>query len=462
MKRSLIALSMVSALACAQTLGQANVFRFKPGDGLKVVVLGFSEYQGDYVVLSDGTVSGIGFGNLKLEGLTISQAQDQITTRMKRYVRDPKVSIVITQERQQAVFVVRGDGDASASTSGGGGYPFQPNLELRQVIAMSKMPSPLDMFETRIYRQGKQVATVDLAKLMKGDGAQWNGPMQPGDLVTIMPVPLVRVWVLGLVRSPGEKRIRSGADIFQAIASAGEITAEPSVFDEIEITVRRGPENYTFAPRRDFGNNEFMLQDGDTVVVQPPQRLKVSVSGYVAKPGDFGVREGTTLPQLVGATAGGVTQDGTGEGVLIFRNGEVLVGNANPSPTEPGMPILNGDSVYVLRNERGFYVMGKVIKPGLVPMIDGKNYRLIDAIGASGGLDPSGSLHRVTLMTNEGGKLVAKEYHLDKFVKDGDLSQNPALKDDDVVFVGTPKGITLQGVSQALSGALVVESLLRR
>ncbi|MCC7103463.1 MAG: SLBB domain-containing protein [Fimbriimonadaceae bacterium] len=452
----LITLGLLFAAQATQTT--STPFRLKPGDEIRVVVLGYSEYVSNYIVLSDGTISGIGFGQVKAAGKTVSQLQDEVAQRLTAYIRNPKVAIVVTNERKESVFVVRGDGDASTSPTSGG-FPFQPGMELRQLVALSKMPTPLDLFETRVYRGGKVFKTVHLDQLMKGEANQWNGPMEPGDLVTIMPVPMVRVWVLGLVGSPGEKRVRQGSDLYQAIASAGAVTASPDQFDEIEVMVRRGPEVLTFAPKQDFGRTPFILENGDTVIVQPPTLLKVSVGGFVAKPGDFEVKPGTTLSQAVSATAGGATEDGTLKGVYIFRGSQVFVSDA--LPTAGQFLLMNGDSVFVLRNQRVFTVLGEVQKPGVVKMQDDREYRLADALASASGLLEKGSLRRVYHLKPEGGKFVAKQFNLDEFLKDGKIEANPIVSPGDVVLFGQPKGVTLNNISQALNGVLVLQNLFR-
>ncbi|MBL8059157.1 MAG: SLBB domain-containing protein [Chthonomonas sp.] len=454
----LVALGLVLLANQSQSPTTPAPFRLKPGDEIRVVVLGYSEFVSNYIVLSDGTISGIGFGQVKAAGKTVPQLQSEVTDRLTAYIRNPKVAIVVTNERKESVFVVRGDGDSSTSPTSGG-FPFQPGMELRQLVAMSKMPTPLDLYETRVYRSGKVLQSVNLDQLMKGDQTQWNGPMEPGDLVTIMPVQMVRVWVLGMVGAPGEKRIRQGSDLYHAIATAGAIMASPEQFADVEVMVRRGPDVISFAPKQDFGRAPFVLENGDTVIVQPPTLLRVSVGGFVNRPGDFEVKPGTSLSQVIGATAGGPTEDGTLKGVYVFRGSQVYVSDA--LPTSGSFPLMSGDSVFVLRNERVFTVLGEVQKPGTIKMQDNKEYRLVDALAMGSGLAEKGSLRRIFVLKPEGGKFVAKQFNLDEFLKDGNLDANPVIAPGDVVLFGQPKGFTLSNISQALNGVLVLQNLFR-
>ena len=95
-------------------------------------------------------------------------------------------------------------------------------------------------------------------------------------------------------------------------------------------------------------------------------------------------------------------------------------------------------------------------------MNDTREYRLSDAVSEAGGMATGGTLTRVTLgRPGEDGKLVMKTYRLDKFIKGGDVSNNPVVAPNDVVYVDTSKGITLSTLGNILSSALLLNSLRR-
>jgi polysaccharide biosynthesis/export protein len=59
-----------------------------------------------------------------------------------------------------------------------------------------------------------------------------------------------------------------------------------------------------------------LLQDSDTIIVPPAER--VYVSGYVKTPGSYVIRPGMTVAQAI-AEAGGVTERGSTRGIKIVR-----------------------------------------------------------------------------------------------------------------------------------------------
>jgi protein involved in polysaccharide export with SLBB domain len=106
--------------------------------------------------------------------------------------------------------------------------------------------------------------------------------------------------------------------------------------------------------------------------------LRVSVSGEVARPQVMAIPPGTTLSEAV-ARAGGTTQNGKRNGVLVFRNSagrsEPLVLDLNqPERGVAASPVRSGDQILVERKKSFFRdlliptlgVMGSVASIGIL------------------------------------------------------------------------------------------------
>ena len=196
------------------------------------------------------------------------------------------------------------------------------------------------------------------------------------------------------------------------------------------------------------------LEDGDTVSVRPPNLVRVTLTGLAREPGERRFRGGTTLATAVGAAGGAApasTLNGTTEaagslkGVILFHNGLASFHDLSPSaqgPQEGTTPVLSdGDVIYIPRNEKRLYVFGSVARPGSVAMEDNRTYRLADAVAQGGGVTTGGALTRVSLARpGADGRLVAKTYRLDRFIRSGDEAENPILQPNDVVYVDTTRG----------------------
>jgi protein involved in polysaccharide export with SLBB domain len=123
----------------------------------------------------------------------------------------------------------------------------------------------------------------------------------------------------------------------------------------------------------------------------------------------------------------------------------------------------SGDLVYVNRNERAFTVLGQVARPGRFLFKDGETVRVTDALAAAGGLAGRGTMRRVYLARpDESGKTVVTQFHLDDYLKFGKLEANPEVLPGDYLLFGQPKGITLGGVMQLISGGVLLDSLVRQ
>lgn len=78
-------------------------------------------------------------------------------------------------------------------------------------------------------------------------------------------------------------------------------------------------------------------------------------------------------------------------------------------------------------------VVGSVLTPSGVPYREG--IRVLDAIMSSGGLDQFAAGNRATIVRAVGGRPVECRVKLDDLIKDGDISQNIALRPGDVVII---------------------------
>jgi len=82
-------------------------------------------------------------------------------------------------------------------------------------------------------------------------------------------------------------------------------------------------------------------------------------------------------------------------------------------------------------------VQGHVGAPGVVVLPS--NSRLQGAVFKAGNILPGAIAKSVTLIRNEKGTVTTTTYNLELFVLNGDLGQNPILKDNDIVIVtGNP------------------------
>jgi len=445
---SRLAFALLIALIASLVGAQRTPLKLKVGDRISVAVFGVQGYDGEYGVLSDGSVTGTGFGRLVLEGKTLDEATNAITARFRRFMKNPRVTVLITSEQPLLVYVSGTKGGAGAASL------YRTGLDLRQILSTVELPDEADRLDARVFRSGSLVKTVNVARAMAASSE--NFLLQPGDVVTILPSDFVRVWVTGLVAKPGQVKLPADADVYQAIAEAGGYAIDVTRLSEAEILVRRGP-NTLRLPGRPSGDRT-KLEPGDTIAVQLPPLVRVIVGGEVKAPGTVSLRTENNILQAL-TLAGGVTPEGSPSSVLLIRSGEVRTVQAKPDSEA----LQDGDQLFVQRNERTILAIGEVQRAGILPLQEGKTYRLADAVALAGGASERGSLYRVYHgRPGKDGRMQVTLIHLDRFLKDGDVSANPEVLPGDVVLVGTPKGLTMEGAQQAIGSALMLFNVLRR
>ncbi len=423
--------------------------RLKPGDTVTVT----TPYGGEMTVQSDGAVYGKGF-RVVLEGKTLQEAQSELRRAMRPFVPSDDVYVTIKDLRTEVVYVVGLGG-------GKGPVALAPDMTLRQLLSSSELGTDADRVDAQLYRSGQKIASVNVSSLLAGAGDQ---PLEPNDVVTLSPAPFSRVWVLGQVQAPGELKLPSGSDVYKAIAAAGGFRTNGSEWDttqsdEVRVSVRRGPQSREFPLRPGANYSPYLLEPGDTVSVMALEARRVTVLGEVASPGEFVLRGSQTLLAAI-AAAGGPNAEGTMSSLMVMRKGELFQLDAT-DPKRGEFAMESGDLVYVNRNERAFTVLGQVARPGKFLFNDGEKLRVTDALAKAGGLDGKGTMRRVYIARpEENGKTQVTMVHLDDYLKSGDISANPEVLPGDYLLFGQPKGITLTGVIQAISGGMLLNSLI--
>ena len=449
MFRSLF-LCVLCVLTC---VGFGQDTQIKPGDVLTVVTAGQPQYSGDFTVSSDGSIVIQVFGKFQVGGKLVREVQSSIQRKAREYVRDANVSVILKLELPLFVYLV-------SERVQDGAVPWTPGLDLRQMVAKHSDLMPLDTYEAKLYRRGKTWRTVDLVKLIREADESENTTLEPGDVLTLLPSASKAVWVVGSVLRPGQVRVREGEGAAQAIALAGGQTPTTFTSTEIKVTLRRGNDNFRKTLAEVLQSPSWKLEPGDTIAVELPHLISVTVGGSVVSPGEVKVREGAFLVPAIEA-AGGLKPTGTLERTMIFRRSESLVVDARAltqGGNDVGVRLQDGDFVYVQENRREYHVLGYVARPGPKLIPDSHNIRLADALAASEGLRQNGTYRRVVLMrADESGKHVALRFDLDKYIKDGDSSQNPQVMPGDIVFFDQAQGTALSDILRIVPSLLLLD-----
>jgi polysaccharide export outer membrane protein len=202
------------------------------GDELNVIVYGEKDLTQTVTVLPSGTISFPLVGEIKLGGLTPTQAAGTLATSLKKFVRDPQVSVVVAKEGPLEVLVL-------GNVLKPGKYELPSRSRLTDAIASAGGLGVTDgnFPDARMANARGDVQQISLQKLLHDGDTSQNLPLAD-EMTVYVPSPLtLQVQVLGAVDKPGDVMVHEGDRLSMAIARAG--TGGASHADLNHITLRR-------------------------------------------------------------------------------------------------------------------------------------------------------------------------------------------------------------------------------
>jgi len=240
-------------------------YRLGPGDSLRMAVFRVEGYEAEVVVLADGTINLPRLGAVPVWGLSLDEARQRITQGYDRYLRNPLVYLdlvaprpvrvtmlgevqkpgfyTLSQSGQAARLVAAGPGTGE-TTIASDGWPTLVDAVQRAggITAIADLaevvltrPSPVPGGRPVEYR-------FDYQKLLMENRSTVNPLLYDGDTIRVaraeVPKPsdvLIRtaasnfapdtigVTVVGEVRQPGLKQVRSNSPLTAAVIAAGDV-----------------------------------------------------------------------------------------------------------------------------------------------------------------------------------------------------------------------------------------------
>jgi polysaccharide export outer membrane protein len=166
-----------------QVLASVNATTYVIGadDQLQITVWREPTLSGVVPVRPDGNISIVLAGDIPAAGLTPIQLGADIANRLKKFIQDPSVSVVVTAVNSQRIFMIGEIGKV-------GPLMLSPGMTPLQAIASA---GGLSTFANskRIYilrgPQGKQIKIpFNYKQALKGDSKQLI-TLQPGDTIVV-------------------------------------------------------------------------------------------------------------------------------------------------------------------------------------------------------------------------------------------------------------------------------------
>ena len=161
--------------------GQAEVASaLGPGDVLDVRVFEEEHLSGGFRISPEGTIDYPLCGKVSLGGKTSSQAADELTRCLSRYLRHPQVSVLIREVNSKKVFVF---GEVNRP----GTFTYEDNMSIIQAITLAggftKVASKNNTNVTRLVDGQEVKVRVPVEDI--GVGREKNFLLLPGDIVFV-------------------------------------------------------------------------------------------------------------------------------------------------------------------------------------------------------------------------------------------------------------------------------------
>ncbi|MDY6853517.1 MAG: polysaccharide biosynthesis/export family protein [Thermodesulfobacteriota bacterium] len=291
MEEELIRMSQVKKNSVFTEEFQESEYIIGPKDVLEISLWeDTKEVKYEMTVRSDGNISVSFLENVRVVGLTARQVDKAITEKLTRFVKNPRVDVLIKGFNSKRASLL-GEVQVLPNqyiSSGPGSYPLQGKTTLLDLlIRAGGATTEADLKRARLIRNGKTYILNLYKAMFEGDISQ-NIILDSGDVVIIPELPTTKdkVFVLGEIKGPGAYSFKHEIDLITVISMAGGCT-----YDAVKknILIIRGypiePEILVsnlndFLSKGDFNQN-ISLKSGDVVYV--PRNFISNLNYYFSK-----------------------------------------------------------------------------------------------------------------------------------------------------------------------------------
>ena len=150
-------------------------------DSLHISVWKEPDLSATLPVRPDGKISLPLLNDVPAAGLTPMQLADSITTKLKKYIADPRVTVVVTAMNSRRIFVT---GEVTHS----GAMPLLPGMTVLQALSSAGFTQFASLKKIYLLRteNGRQVKLpFNYKEVVKGDHPEQNIRLRPGDTIVV-------------------------------------------------------------------------------------------------------------------------------------------------------------------------------------------------------------------------------------------------------------------------------------
>lgn len=438
-------------------------YQLGAGDMVFIDISGNSQQSFNGEVSPEGVVYLQNYGPLRVGGLTLAQANSLAKTTLGRYFAGSQITVTVGQTKTITVNVM---GEVQAP----GTYTMSAFATVFHALYMAGGANEIGTLrDIKVYRNNRQVASVDLYDYILNGKLTGNVSLQSNDVIVVGPYESL-VQVAGKVKRPMYYEMRPTESVSTLLKYSGGFAGN-AYREQIRLIRQNSGRKEVFSID-EFQMGTFKVADGDSVFVDSVLNRyanMVEIKGAVFRPGMYQVGgEVATLRQLV-TKAGGLTEEAfTTRAVMHRRKADGTLETIPVALKEimsqelPDILLKNEDVLFIPSNresqdERTLSIFGEVYYPGIYNYAE--NTSIEDLVLQAGGLKDAASIVKVDVArrirnakADSPSPVVAERFTFqlkDGFVVDGD--EGFRLQPFDEVFVRKSPGyveqkhITIEG-----------------
>lgn len=182
MKKNLFFTVLVTAITFSNVANAADAYKLNQGDTLQISVWGEDTLQKEVKILPDGSISFPLAGRAEVANLTTPEVEKLITEKLKTYLPDPQVTVVVSNADGNRAYVI--------------GKVLRPGAVLLSgpitVLQALSLAGGLDKFadsdSIKVLRKGasgQSTVSVNYDSLIKGQSLESNVILNTGDTILV-------------------------------------------------------------------------------------------------------------------------------------------------------------------------------------------------------------------------------------------------------------------------------------
>ena len=152
-----------------------------PEDVLHVAVWKENDLTATLPVRPDGKISLPLLNDVQASGMTPQQLAASLTEKLKKYIADPHVTVVVTTINSKRIYLV---GEVLHT----GATPLSPNMTVLQALSsagLNQFAKTKGIYVLRTENGRQQKLPVDYRKIVKGERIEQNYVLKPGDTIVV-------------------------------------------------------------------------------------------------------------------------------------------------------------------------------------------------------------------------------------------------------------------------------------